>query len=54
MIAATRELEPHRLLVRTVDELNRYDYLKSGRVKPIDGEDFFRKLRERSEQRRSR
>lgn len=33
---------------------NRYDDLKSGRVKPIDGEDSFRKLRERSEGRRSR
>ena len=33
---------------------SRYDNLKSGRVKPIDGEDFFKKLRERSEERRSR
>ena len=32
----------------------RYDDLKSGRVKPIDGEDFFRQLREKSEGRRSR
>ena len=37
---------------RAVD--SRYDDLKSGRVKPIDGEDFFRQLRERSEGRRSR
>ena len=35
---------------RAVD--SRYDDLKSGRVKPIDGEDFFRRLRERSEGRR--
>lgn len=34
--------------------LSRYDDLKSGRVKPIDGEDFFRQLREKSEGRRSR
>lgn len=37
---------------RTVD--SRYDDLKSGRVKPIDGEDFFKQLRERSDERRSR
>ena len=36
---------------KTLD--NRYDDLKSGRVKPIDGEDAFRKLREKSERRRS-
>lgn len=33
---------------------SRYDDLKSGRVKPIDGEEFFRQLRERSQRRRSR
>lgn len=32
---------------------NRYDDLKSGRVKPIDGEQAFRSLREKSERRRS-
>ena len=32
---------------------SRYDDLKSGRVKPIDGEEAFRRLREKSEQRRS-
>lgn len=33
---------------------SRYDDLKSGRIKPIDGEEFFRQLRERSQRRRSR
>jgi predicted transcriptional regulator len=33
---------------------SRYDDLKSGRVRPIDGEDVFRRLRERSQHRRSR
>ena len=32
---------------------SRYDDLKSGRVKPIDGEEAFRRLREKSERRRS-
>ena len=32
---------------------SRYDDLKSGRVKPIDGEEAFRRLREKSEHRRS-
>jgi predicted transcriptional regulator len=32
---------------------NRYDDLKSGRVKPVDGEEVFRRLREKSERRRS-
>ena len=36
---------------KTVD--CRYDDLESGRVKPIDGEEAFRKLREKSERRRS-
>jgi len=31
----------------------RYDDLKSARVKPIEGEEAFRKLREKSERRRS-
>jgi predicted transcriptional regulator len=30
----------------------RYDELKSGRVKPIDGEDAFNRLRRKSEERR--
>ena len=36
---------------KTLD--SRYDDLKSGRVKPIDGEEAFRRLREKSERRRS-
>lgn len=32
---------------------SRYDDLKSGRVAPIDGEEAFRRLREKSERRRS-
>jgi predicted transcriptional regulator len=36
---------------KTVDR--RYDDLKSGRVKPIDREEAFRKLREKSARRRS-
>ena len=36
---------------KTLD--SRYDDLKSGRVKPIDGQEAFRKLREKSERRRS-
>jgi predicted transcriptional regulator len=32
---------------------SRYDDLRSGRVKPIDGEEAIRKLREKSEHRRS-
>ena len=32
---------------------SRYDDLNSGRVKPIDGEEAFRTLREKSERRRS-
>jgi hypothetical protein len=36
---------------KTLD--SRYDDLKSGRVKPIDGEEAFRKLRDKSERRRS-
>jgi predicted transcriptional regulator len=31
----------------------RYDDLKTGRVKPIDGEEAFRRLREKSDRRRS-
>jgi hypothetical protein len=37
---------------KTLD--SRHDDLKSGRVKPIDGENAFRRLREKSEDRRSR
>jgi len=33
---------------------NRYDDLKSGRVKPLDGEEAFAKLRRKSEDRRPR
>jgi hypothetical protein len=36
---------------KTLD--SRYDDLESNRVKPIDREDAFRKLRETSERRRS-
>jgi len=36
---------------KTLD--SRYDDLRSGRVKPIDGEEAFRTLREKSERRRS-
>lgn len=32
---------------------SRYDDLKSDRIKPIDGEDAFRRLLEKSERRRS-
>jgi hypothetical protein len=31
---------------------SRYDDLKSGKVKPIDGEEAFARLREKSERRR--
>jgi len=38
-------------LVQTREMLNhRYDDLKSGRVKPIDGEAFFESLREREDE----
>jgi hypothetical protein len=37
---------------KTLDQ--RYDSLKSGRVKPIDGDEAFRRLRRKSEHRRSR
>ena len=36
---------------KTLD--NRYDDLRCGRVTPVDGEEAFRKLREKSERRRS-
>lgn len=36
---------------KTLD--GRYDDLKSGQVKPIDGEEAFRKLRDKSQRRRS-
>jgi predicted transcriptional regulator len=45
-------LDEVAVLRTTLD--SRYDDLKSGRVKPIDGEEFFRQLRERSQRRRSR
>ena len=36
---------------KTID--SRYDDLKSGRVKPVDGEEVFKRLREKSKRRRS-
>ncbi len=44
-------LEEVAAVRKTLD--SRYDDLKSGRVKPIDGEKAFRTLREKSERRRS-
>ena len=44
-------LEEVAAVRQTLD--SRYDDLKTGRVKPIDGEEAFRKLREKSEHRRS-
>ncbi len=44
-------LEELASLRETLD--SRYDDLKSGRVTPIDGEEAFRRLREKSEHRRS-
>lgn len=44
-------LEELAALRETLD--SRYDDLKSGHVKPIDGEEAFRRLREKSAQRRS-
>jgi predicted transcriptional regulator len=44
-------LEEVASLQKTLD--GRYDDLKSGRVKPIDGEEAFRRLRGKSAQRRS-
>ena len=42
-------------LTRTQDTLNsRYDHLKSGRVKPIDGEEAFARLKAKTEAQRSR
>lgn len=64
-LAATTGREPDQLvedaLAGYLEELtslrqtldSRYDDLKSGRVKPIDGEEAFRRLREKSERRRS-
>lgn len=45
-------LEELASLRETLDR--RYGDLKNGRVKPIDGEEAFRRLREKSEHRRSR
>jgi predicted DNA-binding protein len=45
-------LEDLASLRNTLD--TRYDDLKSGRVQPIDGEDAFSQLRQKSEQRRAR
>ncbi len=42
-------------LVRTRDMLDsRYDELKSGRVKPIDGEEAFARLKAKTEAQRNR
>jgi len=42
-------------LVKTRDVLNsRYDELKSGRVKPIDGEEAFARLKAKTEAQRNR
>jgi len=49
--ALTGYLEEMASLRETLD--TRYDDVKSGRVKPIDGEEAFRRLREKSEHRRS-
>ena len=49
--ALTGYLEDMAAVRETLD--NRYDDLKSGRVKPIDGEEAFRRLREKSERRRA-
>jgi hypothetical protein len=51
MMPSLRTSKRWTLVRRTLD--SRYDDLKSGRVKPIDGEEAFRKLREKSEHRRS-
>ena len=45
-------LEELAALRETLD--TRYDDLKTGRVRPIDGDEAFTRLREKSEQRRSR
>jgi predicted transcriptional regulator len=44
-------LEEVAAVRKTLD--SRYDDLQSGRVKPIDGEEAFRRLREKSKGRRS-
>lgn len=44
-------LEEVASLRETLD--SRYDDLKSGRVRPIDGEEVFQRLRDKSERRRS-
>jgi predicted transcriptional regulator len=44
-------LEEVAAIRKTLD--SRYDDLKSGRVKPIEGEEAFRQLREKSDRRRS-
>lgn len=44
-------LEEVAAIRKTLD--SRYDDLKSGRVKLIDGEEAFRQLREKSDRRRS-
>ncbi len=49
--ALTGYLEEVASLRKTLDR--RYDDVKSRRVKPIDGEEAFRRLREKTAQRRS-
>lgn len=44
-------LEDAASLRETLD--SRYDDLKAGRVKPVDGDEAFRRLQEKSERRRS-
>jgi predicted transcriptional regulator len=44
-------LEEVAAVRKTLD--TRYDDLKSGRIKPVDGEEAFKRLREKSERRRS-
>jgi hypothetical protein len=44
-------LEEVAAVRKTLD--SRYDDLQGGRVKPIDGEEAFTKLREKSERRRA-
>jgi predicted transcriptional regulator len=44
-------LEEAAILRETLD--SRYDEMKAGRVKPVDGDEAFRRLREKSERRRA-
>jgi hypothetical protein len=53
--ASRRKWRPYLEEVSSVRKTldSRYDDLKTGRVKPINGEEAFKKLREKSERRRS-